>query len=379
MRMFFHVNEFDQYGYNALPLLIYMFDKLVVWSPISEMLDRGDTFINSRGLLELIDRGNIQIAGREFWFSRSRSAVPFTKFDEELMLLHKKSNCCNKRDTPIFLVAEESGSKWATKIVSSPSSKHKNIVKKAKLYLNDLDRIPKGVRDRIAKTETADAKLLMLLQLAKNTIRAVEETECDNTICWNEDIRDFEFIVDEKITVPQSAFGQIDAYKYRQMLDYLVSVAEIKDFKSFAKELEKKDAVQVRDEISRILSSSHSVPTEYFRWTNDSLSQKSKLDRDSKMTKLASAFVFLSALVMAVDFALNGYNPFGATLSGIGSAGTLIGVPFATHDCISFVTSRKKLKRNTPVLPFIGGRIFNNDKKEYLNALKEKTKELIIN
>ena len=74
MRVYYPVNEFNELGYSALPLAIFLCDKLVLWSPMSIFIDKvyedGASILNSDNLIQLIESGNVQIAGREQWFDQ---------------------------------------------------------------------------------------------------------------------------------------------------------------------------------------------------------------------------------------------------------------------------------------------------------------------
>jgi hypothetical protein len=73
MRAFCHISEFNEFGYDILPSMILLSEKLVIWSPSGSQIEyfnnTNKTYFTRKNMLELIDEGYVQIIGRDSWIS----------------------------------------------------------------------------------------------------------------------------------------------------------------------------------------------------------------------------------------------------------------------------------------------------------------------
>lgn len=251
MRVLFPVNEFNELGYMAMPLMVYLSGKLVLWSPMASFIDdlhaKSKLIFNSNDLIDMIDEGYVQIAARERWITdvKYRNEMPFhrahfTDFDFQIKRRHENYKSFLKKNNPVYIVQEEKGKQWAKKTIQSKQKRNMRIVELARKYLENIDCIPLGTKEKIVRVENDEARLIQLLRDAKNTMLAVEETECDILAFWHDDLNLFATIADEPIKKPQPERGSIDTQKLKEMCDYFRIFPEIKNAKSFKKNIKKK-------------------------------------------------------------------------------------------------------------------------------------------
>src|SRR5712691_10286848 len=73
---FFHINDYDEAGYAALPRLIAISYPLVSWAQSGQLLEKcyhdekNECSISPEQFIKLIEECHIQIIGREEWFNK---------------------------------------------------------------------------------------------------------------------------------------------------------------------------------------------------------------------------------------------------------------------------------------------------------------------
>lgn len=100
MRTFFHINEYRAKGFELLPYYTVLSQPTVIWAPAVSFLKTSGSFLTPPDLLELVKRGEIVIAGRDWWLcnkdERNRKAADpqygfpeakWTQFDSEVLEL----------------------------------------------------------------------------------------------------------------------------------------------------------------------------------------------------------------------------------------------------------------------------------------------------
>ena len=391
MRVYYPVNEFNELGYSALPLAIFLCDKLVLWSPMSIFIDKvyedGASILNSDNLIQLIESGNVQIAGREQWFDQKyRKNMPFnkamyTEFDTKLVQLLHKSTSRELNDRYIIVAPRETGSQWAKEILERDDEKSRGIVEAAKNALNNPSMIPNGVYEKLVRVPQEE-QLVFFLQIMRNNITTMDQIQCDNLIYWRDYLNDA-FTISNYQVPSKAAYKYPDIEKFVDMCDYLRSIVEIKDYKSFAKMLENKDTKEVRAEITRILDSQLSVGEEYLVWYQEVVNALEKrMHADMKLIfdgclTTAGIISIIAGLHLntmdsfQIDVSLHNIFPL------IGNMATVIGAGETIHDLKKRLSGSGDSDVVVPTMPFIGGHISDRKKIKKYRDLILQTKQKI--
>lgn len=384
MRIYYPINEFDDVGYIALPLSIFLSEKLILWCPmpkyIDEMYNCGKSILNSNDILSLVESGYIQIACRENWLDKTyRNSMSFSKakydyFDTKLKIL--MNNSYGKMDSPVYYAPKQKGSIYANRIINNKTNKSNQILNTTEELLNNFSQIPVGIQDKLqGKTDEQQKKLL--IRILRNNFNGLMETNSDNIIYWDQFYDKAAFIAGYSPSKTQK-YDFTDVYTFIQMCDYLYSMTEINDRKSFMEHLQKRDTILVKKEISKILKSSLSVEETYLQWYEDMIEELERRNKTFIKKLLVDACVTLPGmLVLLMDIILNTKNQYFVNMSLsniIANTATIASTGKFAYDTIQQIS---QIDNNEPLLPFLGAKkVGKISKKDYLAAL-ESTKQKI--
>ena len=385
MRVYYPINEFSESGYVALPLAVFLCDKLVLWSPmakfIDDVYDKGKSILKSTNVLELIEAGYIQIAAREQWFDRSYrnklsfSKASYTDFDIELSQLLSRSISREIDDSFVIVAPKETGSRWARDIIKRTDEKSELIVKTAMQSLEDSSTIPDGVYEKILRAPE-EKRLRLLIQIMRNNMKTMDQIQCDNLIYWRDYI-DSTFTISNYQIRKNTTYKRIDIKRFADMCDYLRTIVEIKDYHSFVKMLESRDIKEIKTEIARVLNSELSVNEEYLVWYHEVLDELKKRRGNGISLALDSCFTTAGIITLIAGLFLNPTNTFQFeislynTLSSVSKLGTIVSVGKTSYDLGRSLANEKV---TTPVLPFIGGHLSDRNRIRKYKELILKTK-----
>lgn len=384
MRIYYPINEFDDVGYIALPLSIFLSEKLILWCPmpmyIDQMYNSGKSILNSQDILSLVEEGYIQIACRENWLdanyrnSISFSNAKYTYFDTKLKTL--MNNSCGKMDAPIYIAPNQQGGSYAKKIIKNNTNKSNKILIATEELLNNFSQIPTGIQDKLLG-KTNEQRKELLIRILRNNFNGLKETCSDNIIYFDQFYDKAAFIAGFNPS-KTNKYDYTDVYTFIQMCDYLCSMTEIKDRKTFMRQLKKRDTSLVKNEISKILKSSLSVEETYLQWYEDMIMELEKRNKTFiKKILIDSCTTLPGALVLLMDIILNTDNQYFINMSLsdiVVNTATVASTGRFAYDTIKQI-SRTNEKR--PLLPFLGAKkVGEVSKKEYLDAL-ERTKRRI--
>lgn len=387
MRVYYPVNEFSEFGYAALPLAVYLCDKLVLWSPMSKFIDcvydEGKSILNSKHILQLVESGNIQIAGREQWFDKKyRDSLPFYKahyseFDTEVNKLLYISTFHELNDNYVIVAPKESGSSWAKKTLLKNNDETKQIIDYAKSLISNPQSIPSGVYEKLVRVPE-ESRLQYFVQIMRNNIKTLDQVECNSIIYWKDYFADAVKISNYKFK-KKAAYSYPDINKIIDMIEYLQSITEIKDFKNYMQALQSRDIKEVKNEINRVLDSQLNVNEEYLLWYQEVIKQlKAKQGKKIEIL-IDGCFSVASIITILMGFYLNYESSFqfSIELHDPLSIVTNVGGVYSLSKSICDIKKYRSMPVNYPVIPFIGGEISERTRIKKYNELIKETKKRI--
>lgn len=252
MNLFSHITELGLQGYHLLPVSLMVSDKVILWSPNSEKIERAYTeFSKSNStainplmrpgdLLELVNERRIQILGREDWLR-----IPESRLNNK----HKPPNWDPVFDTSIRdfgvedvlknvpdsqkrvrFVPPEKGYEWADKIMKSNAIKNKKIVAYiiAKIKSNDL---PEGVLDKVKRIDSDEGKIRVVLRDVRNHYDAFRFCGAQKTIDGVRFDNLISSVLGDEITKSQGSYSDypnLSGLRVLEVLEVLKSIAATK-------------------------------------------------------------------------------------------------------------------------------------------------------
>jgi hypothetical protein len=126
-RVFFHVAEFNEAGYQAIPALAFLGAPLVLWSPsgrqIDDAKDSGFSILGSDDLLALVRKGFVRVSGRREWLTSElhreakakevrRPHAKWSDFDDGIREIAMEDRATQGEPRVVFAARDEGGD-WA--------------------------------------------------------------------------------------------------------------------------------------------------------------------------------------------------------------------------------------------------------------------------
>ncbi len=189
MRTFCHISEFDALGYDLLPSMMLMSEKLVVWAPAgTHLLDLNrdyKTFLHPEDLLNLIDEGYIQVIAREDWLTdieyRNSHRWPLAKwnnpFDNELKLWSIQDSAKPLENRRVIIDKPEEGFNKADEFLANPIKTKTINVLAARIENHEL---PKGTLEKF-NGKNKDEQIRLALRDIFNHLDARDSGFCNSS------------------------------------------------------------------------------------------------------------------------------------------------------------------------------------------------------
>lgn len=314
MKVFYPINEFNEKGFESLPLLTYLSDKLVLWSPMTTFINENDenTILKSGHILELVQDGMIQIALRETAFDKDLSNdTPFEKekysnFYKEVRSLWGKSG----GDSKILVFGNEIGYDYADQTLESNNEEDKLIIKRAKSFIDSGD-LPIGIKEKIDREEAKGIaagfstekieqnKIRQLLRDSKNNFASINDTGSDTIAFWHDQIPVFNELSRVSIDNSKEVYDNFDPQKFVEMCEYMQGLGTIKNYRTYRKSLERRDLIDIKREMSNLFSSDLS-PNDYI---SEEINEFLKRRRNNMYNKIQiTAPILLRILCLSLCF-----------------------------------------------------------------------------
>lgn len=133
MRLFCHISEFEENGWESLPVMLFCSERVTLWSPSASSVNAaylsGRSIFRAGEILELVREGYIQVMGRRQWLTdpevRRQSNYPHARWDptfdtaiSDIGLAEKKNNILTLHRRVLF-VGPEDGYHWADQVLNS--------------------------------------------------------------------------------------------------------------------------------------------------------------------------------------------------------------------------------------------------------------------
>jgi hypothetical protein len=185
---FYHINDYDETGYAALPRLIATSYPVVLWAPSGRLLSKCYNekicSISPEQFIKLVEDGHIHIIGREEWLTdkhfRNQQKWPYAAwldgFDDRILaILRERENApLNKRS--VRIVERADGWEWAEDYLQRNSDKLMEAVPK----LIREKKVPRGVVDKALRAlDQGDEReaVKTVLRDLRNHVRAITLAE----------------------------------------------------------------------------------------------------------------------------------------------------------------------------------------------------------
>lgn len=271
MKVFYHINELGEQGYDILPVILQTCRKVKVWSPSASMMDSiynkkvslpNSPLLTSGDFLELLQDGHVQILGRKEWLtnhnSRKDRKWTYAKWNNEFdnkVRDYAIKDITNQTysEKRVVLFDEEEGYAWADKIIGNQDEISKGKIN----FIRDLlveNQFPLGINEQLKRCENEAEKIHLILRMAYNHIDALNKSKANKTIdsrfwekvscglCGNE----FQHLF----------FKSADHFKnqkFIEILDFLKSITKPRNAEEIKKFRNSKNSALVFDEIERML------------------------------------------------------------------------------------------------------------------------------
>jgi hypothetical protein len=187
---FYHINDYDEAGYAALPRLIATSYPVVLWAPSGWLLgkcyyDRNNACsISPEQFINLVEEGHIHIIGREEWLTdknyrnrqRWRYAEWLDGFDDRILAILRERESAPLSQRPVRIVEKADGEEWAEKYLNS---KPESFVETVTRLIKEK-KVPQGVIDksrRALEEENERKAVKVVLGDLRNHVRAITLAE----------------------------------------------------------------------------------------------------------------------------------------------------------------------------------------------------------
>lgn len=264
MRNFCHISEFNEQGYHLLPSMLMMSEKLILWAPAPKQLElynnKGDTFLTTKNLLELVDKNQVSIIGRKEWITDKsfRDKNPFAlakwddKFDNTIRLWASQDESKPISEKRVIIAENEKGFSLANEFLDKPENKGR-----IEVLLNRIasQQLPTGTNEKIERETSEDKKLRLALRDIYNHHLAKLNAHADQSIEPSEWVDIFNDVLG--ISPSLGAHNEIEPDKFWEIIEFLKEYNSASNFKDLKKILIKKDIII--DDVNKISKSNESI------------------------------------------------------------------------------------------------------------------------
>lgn len=355
MKIFSHISEFNEEGYKLLPSMLLLSNKLTLWSPSSIQMkkynDEGISYITPNNILELIEKGQIQIIGRKNWIRdkkfRENHPWAFGKWDENFdgKIYDWAYEDENKsiEEKRVIIADDEKGYTWAEQFLGDNENRLKIQYLEERIKNNLL---PKGTLERISGKDFQE-KLTILIRDIYNHYAAKENAGANASIepdKWA-DIIYSTLNINSEIHKPLT---EIEPEKIYDIIEELSRFDFCKDFESFKKVLKYQE--RVKSEIIEIANSGKSIKDVMMQATLKGVKTPKWVE---VLKPNSDDFISISSIICSIitfDFSTSGIASIFLLLAGI-TKEAFSEDTFAKR--VLKRTSLIKVKPSQEALPFI--------------------------
>lgn len=261
MKSYCHIEEFGSDRYNLLPIMVYCFEKAVIWGPNGSAMKQshidGKSYFSPFELLDLIDAGYLQVMGREEWFHKEERTPDkwsvsswLEGFDSKLRDYGIADQYKPLYQRRVIMASKATGDKEAVKLVSSKSKENISLVDFIQEQVRNKN-LPPRILEYSLKIPSDEKRLLNVLASIHNNKVAFELSEADIPIVLeNADVH-LEYI--RRKTRPNTSINTSFAPdKVKELIHILQSLSISKNPRKFIKDLESNE---------RRIIATHELPT----------------------------------------------------------------------------------------------------------------------
>ena len=307
MKSYCHIEEFGVNRYEFLPVMAYCFEKTAIWGPdfcaMKQSHDRGKSFFSPSNFLELVDKGHIQVMGREDWFCRKeRSSGKFAVsswlegFDNVLRDWgwEDRKEALNFRR--VIMEPPATGEEEAVKMLNSKLKKDKTYIDFVKKQISQSN-LPTRPLKNANKAESDEEKLLSVLKSAHNNRIAFEHSKAEIPIVLeNSDVYLENIFQKQQSRLKVKSTSNNDFDRVSEILSILQRFNIRKDPDEFIKNLESNERKTISKEFSAIIELDVPVTALFSRAVRSDIDRY----RNSQKNNILSTGVSLASLILAL-------------------------------------------------------------------------------
>lgn len=271
MRIFCHICEFGPEGTQYIPSLVFMGNKLTLWSPSGRLIDHayqhGYSCLRSVDVLKLIEAGYLQVMGRRDWLingpKRQASRWDFAewsgRFDDriaEIGLSQERENVAPVERNVVF-APEEGGQDWAEKVYASREPEERQRVAIARRRLKQRS-LPQGVLEKADRQQTPKGAVVIVLRDMYNHAEAFNQSGADVPAVPSLFGDSLAEIAGTELQRPYTG-PALFSEKLLEVLDVLATISKPRDIDGLLELMERRDREELIAELSSYLAENTSV------------------------------------------------------------------------------------------------------------------------
>jgi len=218
---FYHINEYNEIGYEALPKLLAVSYPLVLWAPSGWQLDQyyhaGICPIPREQFIKLVEANHIHIIGRKWWFDKVEREKRIERakrekrnweviqwidgFDDRIEAICREREATSTEECSVRVVKDEGGWDWAENYLARDDYRVIDTVED----LITVGKVPKGAveksRELLQEGNKREA-VKWVLRDAYNHIEAKNLAGAKVPFVFQNDV-DFFRLIEAKGTIPE--------------------------------------------------------------------------------------------------------------------------------------------------------------------------------
>ncbi|MFZ6011758.1 MAG: hypothetical protein ACOYXT_15555 [Bacteroidota bacterium] len=263
MRNFCHISDFEEHGYQLVPSMLMMSEKLVLWGPAPDEIKlynaTHNTLLTPKDFLELIESNQISIIAREEWLTsktyRNNHPWPQAKwddtFDGEIKRWAYEDRDKALEDRRVIVAKKEPGYDSADQFLADSANKDK--VEKLQNRMATL-KLPRGMVGKLQREKHDHDKLRVVVRDMYNHVDARANAHAQQSVEPDE----WMGIIYEILDIETEQWNyEVSAEKFWEALEFLKEHHSARNFKDLQKILNHK--AKITADLTKLYKSSDSI------------------------------------------------------------------------------------------------------------------------
>lgn len=188
-RVFSHVAEFNEAGYQSIPALAFISEPLILWSPsgsqIANAAEEGVSILGPDDLLALVRKGFVRIHGRKEWLTCEEHReerwrrfgwdhAKWGEFDDGVKEIAIADEARPADDRRVFFTEPDGGVAWAESQLSA-GTEAATLVRSLVRSGKERDLLPPGTQEKIVRAGDEESASRAVLRDIHNHAAAFSE------------------------------------------------------------------------------------------------------------------------------------------------------------------------------------------------------------